>query len=120
MEDLYQEIHRFAQDSERDFSETKEAKIKSQIDVFMQKIEAVQENKGKNKFSEILENKATIAYLKGKTLSVQAAYSKQAEEWLSKALRLDPTKIEHWNGLGKELWKKKDYEGAQKLFEQGM
>lgn len=35
-------------------------------------------------------------------------YSKQAEEHLSKAIKLMPTKVEAWDALGHVYWKKND------------
>lgn len=44
-------------------------------------------------------------------------YTKQAEENLSKAIKLMPTKREAWDALGHVYWKKQDIEHAKKCFE---
>lgn len=44
-------------------------------------------------------------------------YTKQAEENLSKSIKLMPTKTEAWDALGHVYWKKGDLEQARKCFE---
>lgn len=44
-------------------------------------------------------------------------YSKMSEEFLSKAIKLMPTKAEAWEALGHVYWKKRDLEQARKTFE---
>lgn len=44
-------------------------------------------------------------------------YTKQAEENLSKAIKLMPTKAEAWDALGHVYWKKRDLEQSKKCFE---
>lgn len=44
-------------------------------------------------------------------------YTKQAEENLSKSIKLMPTKQEAWDALGHVFWKKRDLEQAKKCFE---
>lgn len=44
--------------------------------------------------------------LQGKTLNVLPSYSPEAEEALSKAVKLDPKLVEAWNQLGENYWKK--------------
>jgi Flp pilus assembly protein TadD len=44
-------------------------------------------------------------------------YTKQAEENLSKAIKLMPSKGDAWDALGHVFWKKRDLEQAKKCFE---
>lgn len=44
-------------------------------------------------------------------------YTKQAEEHLSKAIKLQPTKKEAWDALGHVYWKKNDLTASRKCFE---
>ncbi|XP_053558228.1 tetratricopeptide repeat protein 5 isoform X2 [Bombina bombina] len=54
--------------------------------------------------------------LKGKALNVTANYSQEAEEILSKAVKLDPGLVEAWNQLGEVYWKKMDVTSAKTCF----
>ena len=55
--------------------------------------------------------------MRGKALDFLPEYSKSAEENLSKALKLMPTKREAWDALGHVYWKKNDLTAAKKCFE---
>jgi Tfp pilus assembly protein PilF len=44
-------------------------------------------------------------------------YSKQSEDFLSKSLKLMPTKKEAWSALGHVYWKKNDLVASRKCFE---
>ena len=62
-----------------------------------------------------------LLFLKGKVLNApEYAYSKEAEEALSKAVKLDPKHIEGWNQLGEVFWKKGDKGQAKTCFEGAM
>lgn len=61
-------------------------------------------------------NRAMYYYLKGRALNVTPSYNIQAEEVLSKAVKLDPKLVEAWNELGECYWKKDDIEGARNCF----
>jgi Tfp pilus assembly protein PilF len=54
------------------------------------------------------KEKATLLYLRGKCLDFLPEYTKQAEENLSKAIKLLPTNREAWDALGHVYWKKQD------------
>lgn len=54
--------------------------------------------------------------LKGKALNVTPSYNPQAEELLSKAVKLDPNLVEAWNQLGEAYWKKGDITAAHTCF----
>lgn len=53
-----------------------------------------------------IKDKAVFFMLQGKTLNVLPTYSSEAEEALSKAVKLDPKLVEAWNQLGENYWKK--------------
>ncbi len=54
------------------------------------------------------KQKAHLLYLRGRIMDFIPEYSKQAEEHLSKAIKLMPTKVEAWDALGHVYWKKND------------
>ncbi|XP_069686629.1 tetratricopeptide repeat protein 5-like [Periplaneta americana] len=62
------------------------------------------------------ENRAMYLYLKGRALNVMPHHSKEAEEVLSRAVKLDPKLVEAWNELGECYWKKDDIEEAKNCF----
>ncbi|XP_028649468.1 tetratricopeptide repeat protein 5 [Erpetoichthys calabaricus] len=61
-------------------------------------------------------SRAQFLLLKGRTLNIVAQYSPDAEEALSKAVKLDPSLVDAWNQLGEVYWKKGDLTGAQTCF----
>ncbi|KAK6467603.1 tetratricopeptide repeat protein 5 [Huso huso] len=61
-------------------------------------------------------DKAVFLLLKGRTLNVGPEFSSQAEDALSRAVKLDPTLVEAWNQLGEVYWKKGDVSGARTCF----
>ena len=63
------------------------------------------------------KDKAHLHYLRGKTLDFLPEYSKPAEENLSKAIKLVPTKREAWDALGHVYWKKNALLESRKCFE---
>jgi len=63
------------------------------------------------------KEKANLLYLRGKSLMFQPEYTKQAEDYLSKAIKLMPTKKEAWDSLGHVYWKKNDLAASRKCFE---
>ncbi|OXU21450.1 hypothetical protein TSAR_000589 [Trichomalopsis sarcophagae] len=60
--------------------------------------------------------RAKYYYLKGKTLNVVDKFTPQAEELLSKAVKLEPKLIEAWNELGECYWKNDDIQQAKNCF----
>ncbi|XP_068953779.1 tetratricopeptide repeat protein 5 isoform X1 [Petaurus breviceps papuanus] len=62
------------------------------------------------------QEKAFVLMLTGKALNVTPDYSPQAEELLSKAVKLDPELVEAWNQLGEVYWKKGDVAAAHTCF----
>jgi tetratricopeptide (TPR) repeat protein len=66
------------------------------------------------------KEKAELLFLKGKTLDFLPEYTKQAEDLLSKSLKLMPSKKEAWDALGNVYWKKRDLDAAKKCFESSL
>lgn len=50
--------------------------------------------------------KAELLFLRGKAMDYLPEYTKQAEENLSKSIKLLPTKKEAWDALAHVYWKK--------------
>ncbi|KAH0950598.1 hypothetical protein HN011_007901 [Eciton burchellii] len=65
---------------------------------------------------EIDGSRAKYYYLKGKALNVVDRFVPQAEELLSKAVKLEPKLIEAWNELGECYWKNDDIKQAKNCF----
>ncbi|KAF2901649.1 hypothetical protein ILUMI_04537 [Ignelater luminosus] len=61
-------------------------------------------------------NRAKYNYLKGRALNVLPKYSKEAEDLLSKAVKLDPKLVEAWNELGECYWKNDNIKEAENCF----
>ena len=68
-------------------------------------------------FVQNKKEKADLLFLRGKALDYLPEYSKGAEEFLSKSIKLLPSKYESWDALGHVYWKKRDLAGAKKCFE---
>ena len=54
--------------------------------------------------------------LRGKALNVLPSYSPEAQDALSKAVKLDPKLVDAWVALGESYWKNKDVESAKNCF----
>lgn len=63
------------------------------------------------------QNKAKYNYLKGKLLNVLPKYDKEAENLLSKSIKLDPKLVEAWNELGECYWKNEELKKSVNCFE---
>lgn len=59
-------------------------------------------------FVQVKKEKADLLFLRGKALDYLPEYSKSAEEFLSKSMKLLPNKYEAWDALGHVYWKKRD------------
>ncbi|XP_068643065.1 uncharacterized protein [Aristolochia californica] len=57
--------------------------------------------------------RATYEFLRGKILDVFPDYRKEAEDHLSKAVKLNPSLADAWLSLGNSLWKKGDLTSAK-------
>ncbi|KAJ0037537.1 hypothetical protein Pint_22203 [Pistacia integerrima] len=60
--------------------------------------------------------RATYEYLRGKILDVVPDYRKEAEDHLSKAVKLNPSLTDAWLCLGVNIWKKGDLPAAKNCF----
>lgn len=65
---------------------------------------------------EIDGSRAKYYYLKGKALNVTERFVPQAEELLTKAVKLEPNLVEAWNELGNCYWKNDDIQQAKNCF----
>lgn len=57
---------------------------------------------------------------KGRALAFLDGQERQAEEFLSKALKLNPQSAEAWNALGEVYWNQQNYMQARSSFEQAL
>uniref|UniRef100_A0A7I4FF64 Tetratricopeptide repeat protein 5 OB fold domain-containing protein n=1 Tax=Physcomitrium patens TaxID=3218 RepID=A0A7I4FF64_PHYPA len=62
------------------------------------------------------QRRAQWEYLRGKVLDVGPDYCKEAEEHLSKSVKLDPSMVDAWCCLGNCFWKKGDLTQAKNCF----
>ncbi|XP_038891369.1 tetratricopeptide repeat protein 5-like [Benincasa hispida] len=60
--------------------------------------------------------RAMYEYLRGKVLDVFPEYRKEAEDHLSKAVKLNPSLADAWLCLGNCIWKKGDLSSAKNCF----
>ncbi|KDP34985.1 hypothetical protein JCGZ_09273 [Jatropha curcas] len=60
--------------------------------------------------------RATYEYLRGKILDVLPDYRKEADDHLSKAVKLNPSLTDAWLCLGNCIWKKGDLSTAKNCF----
>ncbi|KAM7272114.1 hypothetical protein ACFE04_031328 [Oxalis oulophora] len=60
--------------------------------------------------------RAVFEYLRGKVLDVFPEYKKEAEQHLSKAVKLNPSLVDAWLCLGNSIWKKGDLVSAKNCF----
>lgn len=60
--------------------------------------------------------KGEVQFLRGRALDAALEYSEEAEECLSRAVRLDPGSADAWAALGHCQWKKGDLESARECY----
>ena len=65
---------------------------------------------------ESIKSKAEYFLLKGKAYNVGVEYDEQAEEFLSKAVKLDPKLTEAWTCLGDSYCKQDNFQAAKDCF----
>ncbi|XP_053217392.1 tetratricopeptide repeat protein 5 [Podarcis raffonei] len=85
----------------------KQQDVQEEMEKTLQKMEALE---------GLSKGRAHTLMLKGKALNVSPDYNAQAEELLSKAVKLDPELVEAWNQLGEVYWKKGDVSAAHTCF----
>nr|CAI5824010.1 unnamed protein product [Callosobruchus analis] len=66
------------------------------------------------------EDRAHYNFLRGKLLNVVPSYDKLAENYLSKAIKLDPKLVEAWNELGECYWKNDDISKSVNCYERAL
>ena len=61
--------------------------------------------------------KARRTYLKGRVLNVASDHCAEAEQLLSRAVKLEPNLVDAWIELGECYWKRGDVNTAKTCFE---
>ena len=99
--DSYFELHSV------EYARRKATDVKIQLNKILPELNRlVSANKGDPRY---------LFYL-GKALNVTDSHDPEAENYLAKAVKLDPTLTEAWNNLGKCFFKKGDIEGSKNCF----
>ncbi|XP_060214692.1 uncharacterized protein LOC132641650 isoform X2 [Lycium barbarum] len=91
--------------------EERVSKLQSQSDLALQILDTIPIEKRK-----LPLQRATYEYLRGKILDVVPVYKKEAEDHLSKAVKLNPSFVDAWLCLGNCIWKKGDLNAAKNCF----
>ncbi|KAK4358381.1 hypothetical protein RND71_023991 [Anisodus tanguticus] len=91
--------------------EERVSKLQSQSDLALQILDTIPIEKRK-----LPLQRATYEYLRGKILDVVPVYKKEAEDHLSKAVKLNPSLVDAWLCLGNCVWKKGDLNAAKNCF----
>lgn len=87
------------------------SKLQAESDLVLQTLNSIP---SENRKSPI--QRAMYEYLKGKVLDVFPDYRKDAEDHLSKAVKLNPSLGDAWLSLGNSIWKKGDLSAAKNCF----
>nr|XP_020466973.1 tetratricopeptide repeat protein 5 [Monopterus albus] len=85
----------------------KQSDVAQEIEKTLKKLEEKEER---------YKHKAEFLLQKGRCLNVAPDFSAVAEEFLSRAVKLEPSLVEGWNTLGEQYWKKGDLTGAKNCF----
>jgi len=70
--------------------------------------------------SEIVARSAELSYIRGKSLNALDDIDLGAEDYLSRAIKLDPSNVNAWMAMGQLAWKKGDVVQAKTLFEESL
>lgn len=89
----------------------KVSKLQNESDLALRLLDSVPPEQRKSPIQ-----RATYEYLKGKILDVVPEYRKDAEDHLSKAVKLNPSLADAWLCLGSCIWKKGDLPAAKNCF----
>ncbi|XP_019161021.1 PREDICTED: tetratricopeptide repeat protein 5-like [Ipomoea nil] len=89
--------------------------LQSKSDLALQLLDAIPPERRK-----LSMQRATYEYLRGKILDVFPDYKKEAEDHLSKAVKLNPSLADAWLCLGNCIWKKGDLASAKNCFMFGL
>ncbi|KAL5761121.1 hypothetical protein ACOSP7_019621 [Xanthoceras sorbifolium] len=87
------------------------AKLQNESDLALKLLDFITPDRRKTPIQ-----RATYEYLKGKILDVVPDYRKEAEDHLSKAVKLNPSLADAWLCLGICIWKKGDLPAAKNCF----
>ncbi|KAI3467020.1 hypothetical protein Pfo_023683 [Paulownia fortunei] len=93
----------------------KTSKLLTQSNIALQMLDKIPPEKRKTPVQ-----RATYEYLRGKVLDVFPEYKKEAEDHLSKAVKLNPSLADAWLSLGNCIWKKGDLASAKNCFTLGL
>ena len=88
----------------------KPQQIQERLDAVLEEFEA-RESAG------VSEDRTMFLYLKGRLLNVTGEFSGEAEECLSKSVKLNPNLVDAWNELGESYMRKLDWTTARTCFE---
>ncbi|CAN4124917.1 unnamed protein product [Withania somnifera] len=91
--------------------EERVSKLQNQSDLALQILDKIPIEKRK-----LPVQRATYEYLRGKILDAVPVYKKEAEDHLSKAVKLNPSIVDAWLCLGNCIWKKGDLNAAKNCF----
>ncbi|KAL9683307.1 hypothetical protein QQ045_015127 [Rhodiola kirilowii] len=91
--------------------EDKIAKLRHESDLALRILDSIPQEKRKQ-----TTQRAVFEYLRGKILDVFPDYNKEAEDHLSKAVKLNPSLGDAWLCLGNCIWKKGDLTSAKNCF----
>ncbi|KAL9251867.1 Tetratricopeptide repeat protein 5-like protein [Drosera capensis] len=89
----------------------KRAKLQQEYDICLGLLDSIPQEHRKSPIQ-----RARYEYLQGKVLDVFADYKKEAEDHLSKAVKLNPSLVDAWLSLGDCFWKKGDLLSAKNCF----
>ncbi len=76
-----------------------------------------EENDATDNEKEKNKRNAKFTYLRGRALNVLPDHSPEAEQLLSKSVKLDPDMVKAWIELGECYWKRGDIDTAKTCFE---
>ncbi|BFZ12632.1 hypothetical protein BsWGS_15671 [Bradybaena similaris] len=107
VDELYHFRDHFVDKFGLDRAGDKEAEVQKMMEECLTKVESLQGD---------IKNKAQYHLLRGRILNVTSKYSQEAEEALTKAVKLDPRLVDAWNHLGECYWKKEDVSAAKNCF----
>ncbi|OEL25109.1 Tetratricopeptide repeat protein 5 [Dichanthelium oligosanthes] len=90
----------------------KTAALRARADAALALLDAVPPEQKKSP-----QQRGVFEFLRGKILDAFHDYNKEAEDHLSKAVKLNPSLVDAWLCLGNCIWKKGDLSGAKNCFQ---
>ncbi|CAN0877021.1 Tetratricopeptide repeat protein 5, partial [Linum grandiflorum] len=87
------------------------SKLQAQSDACLSLLDSIPQEQRRSS-----SQRALYEYLRGKALDVFPNYRKEAEDHLSKAVKLNPSLADAWLCLGNTIWKKGDLTSAKNCF----